>query len=205
MSLLLLLFFRKLFGLYTYRSTNFNVMCVSFSTLSWVHQTLVFCSTFRKRRNKALLIFFLFLNSKNFPPIIAPYSSFYLLVPRRLFKCSQKIRTALYCAFALWIVRVPSLLCCHFSCLMTNRPASGINPTHQHQTLLGWPWGQLFRSDSNFCTDLHITEAKLNVRGYINIAVQLDWKCTKVTKWKNELPNNIYLPRCWCIMTLISN
>lgn len=84
-----------------------------------------------------------------------------------------------------------------FGCLMTNRPAWGINPSHWHRTLPGWPWGQLFDFDSTLCNDLHITEAKLNVRGYINIAVQLDWKCTKVRKWKNELPNDIHLPHCW--------
>lgn len=160
--------------------------------------------TSRKRRKKASLIFsFLFLNSKNLPPITAPYSSFHLLVPRRLFKCSQKTWTALNCSFSLLDAKsTPGNCAASFCCLMTNRPASGINPIYWHWTLLCWPWGQLFHFDSTLCNDLHVTEAKLNVRGYINI-VQLDWKCSKVRKWKNELPNNTYLPHCWCIMALI--
>lgn len=167
----LLLFFRRLFGLYTYRSTNLNVMRVSFSTLSWIRQTLVFCSTFTQRRKNHIINFLPFSEPKEFPSNHCPIFQLLSSCPQEI-KCFQNIWTALVCLLCRW-QEYPHYCAATFFCLMTNRSASGINPTHQHQTLLGWPSGQLFHCDSNLCTDLHITEAKLSVRGYIKI--QYSW------------------------------
>jgi len=169
-----------------------------------------FCTSSRKRREKALLTFFLFLNSSFLSSVILPCSSTSIcLCPGDCLSALRKCGLLLIVGCSYWMHSIDakstsgSLL--PDLGAVTNMPAWRINPTHQHWTLSVWPQRQLFHFDSDIHNDFHITEAELNGRGCINIAVKLDWKCTKVRKWKNELPINVHLTHCRCIMALISD
>lgn len=163
-----------------------------------------------REEKKHCWLFSFFLDSSFLPSVILPCSfTSICLCPGDCLSALRKCGLLLIVGCSYWMRSVDakstsgSVLA--DLAAVTNMPTWRINPTDQHRTLPVWPRGQLFHFDSDFHNDLHITEAELNGRGCINIAVKLDWKRTKVRKWKNELPINVHLTHCRCVMALISD